>query len=56
MGVCGKSYINAGFQDVITGALITLAGKETTDYRLIIEGLFTTITNVSFNKNLFQII
>ena len=50
MGVCGKSYINAGFQDVITGALITLAGKGTTDYRLIIEGLFTTITNVSFNK------
>ncbi len=49
-GVCGKSHINAGLQDSITGALITLAGKGTNDYRLIIEGLFTTITNVCFNE------
>ena len=49
-GVCGKSQLDAGLQDKITGALITLAGKGTTDYKLIIEGLFTTITNVSFNE------
>lgn len=49
-GVCGKSFTDAGLQDKITGALIALAGKGTTDYRLIIEGLFTTITNVSFNE------
>ena len=49
-GVCGKSYLDAGLQDKITGALITLASKGTADYKLIIEGLFTTITNVSFNE------
>ena len=49
-GVCGKSHVDAGLQDEITGALITLAGKGTTDYSLIIEGLFTIITNVSFNE------
>lgn len=49
-GVCGKSYLDAGLQDKITGALITLAGKGTKNYKLIIEGLFTTITNVSFNE------
>ena len=49
-GVCGKSYTDAGLQDSITGSLITLAGKGTSDYKLIIEGLFTTITNVSFNE------
>ncbi len=51
-GVCGKSANTANLQDKLTGALIGLARNcnvkgETT--RLIIEGLFTTITNVSFN-------
>lgn len=55
-GVCGKSQADASLQDKITGALISLAGKGTTDYRLIIEGLFTTITNVSFNSETEQAI
>lgn len=49
-GVCGKSFTDAGLQDKITGSLIALAENGTKDYRLIIEGLFTTITNVSFNE------
>ena len=36
-GVCGKSHVNATLQDSITGALISLAAKGTTNYRLIIE-------------------
>ena len=57
-GVCGKKADTAQLQDCLTGALIGLArateGNEHlinsgTD-RLIIEGLFTTITNVNFNN------
>ena len=54
-GVCGKSADIAGLQDELTGALIGLArvcnGKELSKkiYRLIMEGLFTTLTNVNFN-------
>ena len=57
-GVCGKSAETAKLQDRLTGALIGLAraieGNEykisaTTD-QLVIEGLFTTITNVNFNN------
>lgn len=54
-GVCGKSASTAALQDKLTGALIGLAHAcasnpktENTD-RLILEGLFTTVTNVSFN-------
>lgn len=56
-GVCGKKYDIAGLQDKLTGALIGLA--RTTDgntqptentYKLLIKGLFTTITNVNFNE------
>ena len=54
-GVCGKSADTANLQDALTGALIGLARActnnpktENTD-RLILEGLFTTVTNVSFN-------
>jgi hydroxylamine reductase len=54
-GVCGKTSNTARLQDELTGALIGLAKacennpftKDTTN--LIIRGLFTTITNVSFN-------
>lgn len=54
-GVCGKKDSTAHLQDELTGALIclartvgqTAATKETD--RLILEGLFTTVTNVSFN-------
>lgn len=56
-GVCGKKADTAQLQDSLTGALIGLAraaeGNEDlvtpgTD-RLVIEGLFTTVTNVNFN-------
>ena len=54
-GVCGKSASTANLQDELTGTLIGLAKAcgnnsplETTT-RILIEGLFTTITNVNFN-------
>lgn len=54
-GVCGKTESTAKLQDELTSALIGLAKScennpktENTD-RIIIEGLFTTITNVNFN-------
>ena len=56
-GVCGKRAETAELQDKLTGALVGLAraaegngdmvAKDTD--RLIIEGLFATITNVNFN-------
>lgn len=57
-GVCGKKADTAALQDELTGALIGLARAtegttvptEST-YRTIIEGLFTTITNVSFDND-----
>ncbi len=55
-GVCGKSQVDASLQDQITGALISLALRGTDNYRLIIEGLFTTVTNVSFNGETEQAI
>lgn len=54
-GVCGKSAATAGLQDQLTGALIGLAraaeGKERCPEsdRIILEGLFATLTNVSFD-------
>ncbi|MDO5406679.1 MAG: hydroxylamine reductase [Eubacteriales bacterium] len=60
-GVCGKKSGTAGLQDKLTGALIGLAraaygGTQPTDstYRTMIEGLFTTITNVSFDDDSIQ--
>lgn len=56
-GVCGKTAGNAKLQDELTGALIGLAracsGNPRTDKtdRLILEGLFTTVTNVNFNDD-----
>lgn len=54
-GVCGKNADIANLQDVLTGELIGLAracdgqeAKEST-YKSIIEGLFATLTNVSFD-------
>lgn len=57
-GVCGKKADTAQLQDKLTGALIGLAraieGNEelinNDTYKLIIEGLFTTVTNVNFNN------
>ncbi len=59
-GVCGKSASTAQLQDKLTGALIGLArtcsnNPKTPDTdRLILEGLFTTVTNVSFNDKTLQ--
>ena len=55
-GVCGKSAAVANLQDELTGALIGLARAADTNaptastHRVIIEGLFTTLTNVNFNE------
>lgn len=60
-GVCGKKSDTANLQDQLTGALIGLARAAGRDgmltssaYRVIIEGLFTTITNVSFDDETIQ--
>lgn len=55
-GVCGKSAAVANLQDQLTGALIGLARAadtntpSTSTHRAVIEGLFTTLTNVNFNE------
>lgn len=56
-GVCGKPADVADLQDKLTGSLIGLARTLDGDnrptentYKLIIKGLFTTITNVNFNE------
>ena len=64
-GVCGKSAMTAKLQDTLTGALIALANTAACSSKnsnnnltavlmdeinhLILEGLFTTITNVNFD-------
>ncbi len=55
-GVCGKSAETANLQDELTGALIGLAraadGSPSVNegtWSLIIEALFTTLTNVNFD-------
>ena len=59
-GVCGKKSDTAELQDKLTGALIDLARAtegneelvtEETD-KLVIESLFTTVTNVNFNNDM----
>ena len=56
-GVCGKTADAARLQDALTGALIGLARAADNNpdvtmltWRLMIEGLFTTVTNVNFNE------
>ena len=59
-GVCGKDAHVAALQDQLTGALIGLArasdGHEVTEstHRVMLEGLFTTITNVCFDAQVVQ--
>ena len=58
-GVCGKKADTAELQDKLTGALIGLArateGNEelvtSETHKLVLEALFTTITNVNFNND-----
>lgn len=62
-GVCGKSANTTRLQDELTGALIGLAravgGNEhlvTEEMnQLVLEGLFTTITNVNFNDETLKL-
>ena len=63
-GVCGKSANTARLQDELTGALIGLVrateGNEqlvTEEMnQLVLEGLFTTITNVNFNDETLKLL
>ena len=54
-GVCGKTAVTANSQDELTCELIGLAravianGPTEISDELIVDGLFTTVTNVSFN-------
>lgn len=57
VGVCGKTANVANLQDELTGALIGLARATDGDtqpkaltWKTMIEGLFTTITNVNFGE------
>ncbi len=60
-GVCGKNAVVATLQDKLTGALIKMAqqmeDKEPTkeEKRIIVEGLFSTITNVNFNEETINV-
>ncbi len=59
-GVCGKTSDVARLQDELTGALIGLSravdeGVPKSDiFPTVIDGLFTTITNVNFNEKTIQ--
>ena len=60
-GVCGKTSDVAGLQDQLTGALVGLARAADgaaqpieNVCKLMIKGLFTTITNVNFNEVTIQ--
>ena len=53
VGVCGKKPDTANLQDDLTNSLIELVNcceqnEENTE--LIIDGLFTTVTNVNFDN------
>lgn len=53
VGVCGKKPDTADLQDKLVSSLIELAlygEKNEENTNLIIEGLFTTVTNVSFDN------
>ncbi|MDR2861271.1 MAG: hydroxylamine reductase [Syntrophobacterales bacterium] len=59
-GVCGKKDSTAHLQDELTGALITLAravrrnGPGPDTLRVMLEGLFATMTNVNFDDGVLQ--
>ena len=51
-GVCGKNPDTANLQDELTSSIIELANcaeKSDENTKLIIEGLFITITNVNYD-------
>ena len=56
-GVCGKKADTSNLQDALTSKLIELANcgeKNDTNTKLLIDGLFTTITNVNFDNESIQ--
>ncbi len=63
-GVCGKKADTALLQDKLTGELIGLAratiGNESlvteNTHKVVVEGLFSTITNVNFNNETLEIL
>ena len=63
-GVCGKSANTARLQDELTGAIIGLArAAEGNEHlvneemnQLVLEGLFTTVTNVNFNDETLKLL
>lgn len=57
MGVCGKHADTANLQDKLTSSLIKLANtceKNDENTKLLIDGLFTTVTNVNFDNTSIQ--
>lgn len=59
-GVCGKTSSQAALQDQLTGELVALArvedGQATeSTWKIILEGLFTTVTNVSFSDEAIKL-
>lgn len=55
-GACGKKADTADLQDELTSSIIELAGsvdlkRDDKTTKLLIEGLFTTITNVNFDND-----
>ena len=55
-GICGKKADTSNMQDKLTGELIGLAKAAegsgiltNSTYKVVIDGLFTTVTNVNFN-------
>lgn len=61
-GVCGKKENTANFQDDLTSALISLAravqknGSTPRADELMMNGLFTTVTNVSFHDDTLNVL
>ena len=60
VGVCGKTVSQSELQDRLTGELVALARVEdglATDstWKIVLEGLFTTITNVSFSDEAVEL-
>lgn len=61
-GVCGKEYSTANLQDDLTAALIGLSRAVQSNKRtdnsdlLILQGLFTTITNVNFDDKSLEVL
>ena len=58
VGVCGKSADVSNLQDELTSLLIKLAhvcDKTDENTRLLINGLFTTITNVNFDDKSIKV-